>query len=310
MTDWTCHVLNTYLRYFDLTQAGTVLDAVEQHLTKHSATAAVALTVSDLYLVVGDFTGTTTDADSDRLLRSTQHKRKENRRRSSTKTTSLLDLESLGFHSICPSNATSSAHESTADTAADDLSQKTASKSKHQMITASSCNILCHDRMPSTSNRSAFREALYRNKSPFGLKDDLALDDSSAKEAAATRLCGYFGVVRQGLCHMAIPRGFTWGGAASEHCPVWVEMYKQDNRTRPLDPPLNGSVATIDNLNMSSLSAASLDARAKRQLFQQRRNSLKSNGSFTRLMNGSLVPMVATNGDVNVSSDSVFVNGI
>ncbi|PSN31026.1 Endonuclease/exonuclease/phosphatase family domain-containing protein 1 [Blattella germanica] len=35
------------------------------------------------------------------------------------------------------------------------------------------------------------------------------------------------GVVRQGLNHLAIPRGWMWGGAASEHCPVWCEVYTE-----------------------------------------------------------------------------------
>lgn len=33
------------------------------------------------------------------------------------------------------------------------------------------------------------------------------------------------GVVRQGLTHLAIPYSWSWGGPASEHCPVWCELY-------------------------------------------------------------------------------------
>lgn len=314
MTDWTCHILNTYLRYFDLANTESVIKFVESHLKKHSTTALNPLTISDLFLVAGDFTGTTTDADSDRLLRNTHvapNKRKEERRRSSAaKAQTHLDLEALGFHSVCPPNATSSAHETTEEVPADPKNPKTSTSKERQVL--SSCNILCHDRMPATSTRSAFRKALYSNKSPFNLGHNLALDDSSAKEAAETKLCGYWGVVKQGLCHMAIPRGYTWGGAASEHCPVWVEMYKQHDRSTA--DQLNGSVATIDDLNLSSVSALSLDAQAKRQLFHQRRNSLKSNGSYTRMMNGMHLsaPATVANGvvDLNASSDSVFTHGI
>lgn len=312
MTDWTCHVLNTYLRYVDLAHTESVIKHVESHLKKHSATAAHPLTLSDIFLVAGDFTGTTTDADSDHLLRNTNvapSKRKEEHRRrsSATKVQAHLDVESLGFHTVCPPNTTSSAHDEppTVETAVDTHHSKT--------TVSSSCNILCHDRMPATSTRSAFREALYSSKTPFNLRHDLDLDDSSAKEAAESKLCGYWGVVRQGLCHMAIPRGYTWGGAASEHCPVWVEMYKQHDRSTA--EQLNAS-----ELNLSSVSIGSMDAQAKRQLFQQRqrRNSLKSNGSYTRMMNGihlSAPPTTTTtNGgphvDVNASSDSVFLNGI
>nr|CAD7432955.1 unnamed protein product [Timema monikensis] len=38
---------------------------------------------------------------------------------------------------------------------------------------------------------------------------------------------GMCGVVRQGLTHLAIPRGWVWGGPASEHCPVWCEVYTE-----------------------------------------------------------------------------------
>lgn len=318
MTDWTCHVLNTYLRYFDLAQTESVIKYVEMHLKKHSATASHPLSLSDIYLVAGDFTGTTTDADSDQLLQNTHvapNKRKEERRRSSATTNSqtYLDLETLGFHSVCPPYATLSSENTATDTTSDEATTKTNTSTIRARQLASSCNILCHDRMPATSNRSAFREALYSNKSPFNLRHDLDLDDSSAKDAAETKLCGYWGVVKQGLCHMAIPRGYTWGGAASEHCPVWVEMYKQHDRSI-IQHRLNESMTTIDDLNMSSVS---MDAHTKRQLFQQRRNSLKSNGSYTRMMNGMHVSAPTTaskNGgagvDLNVSSDSVFLNGI
>ena len=32
-------------------------------------------------------------------------------------------------------------------------------------------------------------------------------------------------MVVKGLSHLAIPRGWKWGGPASEHCPVWCEVY-------------------------------------------------------------------------------------
>lgn len=40
-------------------------------------------------------------------------------------------------------------------------------------------------------------------------------------------ILGMSGMVRQGLNHLAIPRGWMWGGAASEHCPVWCEVYTE-----------------------------------------------------------------------------------
>ncbi|CAG0918500.1 unnamed protein product [Notodromas monacha] len=36
---------------------------------------------------------------------------------------------------------------------------------------------------------------------------------------------GHWSIVRQGLDHLAIPRGWGWGGIVSSHCPVWAELY-------------------------------------------------------------------------------------
>ncbi|KAJ2944504.1 hypothetical protein O0L34_g3849 [Tuta absoluta] len=47
-----------------------------------------------------------------------------------------------------------------------------------------------------------------------------ALEDSSFN--------GYAGVVKSGLSHLAIPRGWSWGGPASPYCPVWAEMKVPD----------------------------------------------------------------------------------
>ncbi|XP_072936370.1 endonuclease/exonuclease/phosphatase family domain-containing protein 1-like [Epargyreus clarus] len=35
---------------------------------------------------------------------------------------------------------------------------------------------------------------------------------------------GYSGVVKSGLSHLAIPRGWSWGGPASPYCPIWAEL--------------------------------------------------------------------------------------
>ncbi|XP_012254094.2 endonuclease/exonuclease/phosphatase family domain-containing protein 1-like [Athalia rosae] len=38
---------------------------------------------------------------------------------------------------------------------------------------------------------------------------------------------GYSGIIRRGLTHLGIPRGWKWGGAVSSHCPVWCQIYSQ-----------------------------------------------------------------------------------
>ena len=43
------------------------------------------------------------------------------------------------------------------------------------------------------------------------------------------------GVIRQGLTHLAIPRNWSWGGPASEHCPVWCEIYLEN---KPFSPSM------------------------------------------------------------------------
>jgi len=60
-----------------------------------------------------------------------------------------------------------------------------------------------------------------------------------------SKIPGQWGVVRQGLSHLAIPNGWTWGGMVSGHCPVWAEFYVQLNNNDELSPPplaVNGSI--------------------------------------------------------------------
>lgn len=54
-------------------------------------------------------------------------------------------------------------------------------------------------------------------------------DNIFLTSSANNQYTGISGIVRQGLTHMAIPRGWTWGGPASEHCPIWFEIYTQKN---------------------------------------------------------------------------------
>lgn len=42
------------------------------------------------------------------------------------------------------------------------------------------------------------------------------------------RLTGNWGLVKEGLTHLAIPNGWSWGGATSAHCPLWIEIYIND----------------------------------------------------------------------------------
>ncbi|XP_022113734.1 endonuclease/exonuclease/phosphatase family domain-containing protein 1-like [Pieris rapae] len=39
---------------------------------------------------------------------------------------------------------------------------------------------------------------------------------------------GHSGTIKSGLCHLAIPRGWSWGGPASPYCPIWTEIKVPD----------------------------------------------------------------------------------
>ncbi|CAH0726302.1 unnamed protein product, partial [Brenthis ino] len=39
---------------------------------------------------------------------------------------------------------------------------------------------------------------------------------------------GHSGAIKSGLCHLAIPRGWSWGGPASPFCPIWTELNVPD----------------------------------------------------------------------------------
>lgn len=120
--------------------------------------------------------------------------------------------------------------------------------------------------MPST--RSAFREALYKAKSPLSIYNQEVPFDGD-------KLCGYCGVIREGLCHMAIPRGWMWGGPASEHYPIWVDVYTASDRsairqtTASADMNLSNSTI-VDNAENH---VRATDGMRRRTL---RRNSLTS----------------------------------
>ena len=38
-------------------------------------------------------------------------------------------------------------------------------------------------------------------------------------------------MVKEGLTSPWIPDGWSWGGAVSDHCPVWVELYADGGQT-------------------------------------------------------------------------------
>lgn len=87
---------------------------------------------------------------------------------------------------------------------------------------------------------------------------------------------------------MAIPRGWIWGGPVSEHCPIWVEVYKRKSR--------------LTSTHHQSLDNDTEDEHSSNHQNNQivRRNSFNSNMSYKRLNGHGNVS------GLNESSDSVF----
>ena len=54
-------------------------------------------------------------------------------------------------------------------------------------------------------------------------------------------------MVRQGLTHMVIPSGWSWGGPVSEYCPLWIELYAVSN-PRIKNCLVNGDLKDISDL--------------------------------------------------------------
>lgn len=240
----------------------------------NNQTTKNGLRVSDIYFVVGDFSEIDPVAEQQRQ-QTRKPLQKNGIKKSKPKPAENVNFENLGFYSLFET-------QSTGFCGSDDDESKVAMNARRVV---SSCNILCRDRMPSI--RSAFRDALYKTKSPLSIfqQHDLSQVPSITN---GDRLCGYWGYIRQGLCHMAIPRGWTWGGPASEHCPIWVEIYKRKIRSTPM--------------KSHSLDLANGDATSTCRSLG--RESLNSSVSY-QLLNGY---STASNGNLNASSDSVFLS--
>lgn len=207
-------------------------------------------TITDVFLVAGDFTGTKYPTKNISKPPKFQIDDSFN-----DKSTVDIDLQNFGFHSIIEPGSTSFSNNSSV---------------------LSSCNILCREKLP--PKKSEMREAFYKTKSAQSVVREMIKVPSKNE-----KLTGYCDIVRQGLCHMAIPRGWNWGGPASEYCPVWVEVYRKYNR----DIVNNGIRPTLiesrQNINYKNQSPDSV-----------RNKSYELNGHLE------------TNG-FNTSSDSVFL---
>lgn len=280
--------------------------------------------ISDIFLVVGDFSGLNYELlmDTEKFIytknntSSLKAKSKSKQKSvSSTGTTTssiastiTINLENLGFNQVFESNVTSFSKE----------------QPLNRSDIVSNCNILCREKMPTL--RSAFREALYKTNSPLTIFNNHSGNSKNEKDRISIKadiLCGYYGIVRKGLCHMAIPRGWTWGGPASEHCPIWIEIYNCKERQSSNNFTSNTNNITKSNTNITTAPTVTM-TRHNASLSRlnslgddyhktltihnnnkrlSRNNSLGSNGLINK-MNGYSIK----NCDLDISSDSVFVH--
>ncbi|XP_026757044.2 endonuclease/exonuclease/phosphatase family domain-containing protein 1-like [Galleria mellonella] len=70
------------------------------------------------------------------------------------------------------------------------------------------------------------------------LNEDVKTSVNSKNTSQSSILCpgpidkssfnGYSGAIKSGLCHLAIPRDWSWGGPASPFCPIWAELNVPD----------------------------------------------------------------------------------
>lgn len=79
-------------------------------------------------------------------------------------------------------------------------------------------------------------------KNPQGSK---SLDNIWISKSLKKVFTGHWAVVREGLTNPWIPDNWSWGGVASEHCPVLAEFYTEKDWSKK-DAPRNGSGVALE----------------------------------------------------------------
>ncbi|PNJ46890.1 EEPD1 isoform 4 [Pongo abelii] len=79
-------------------------------------------------------------------------------------------------------------------------------------------------------------------KNPQGSK---SLDNIWISKSLKKVFTGHWAVVREGLTNPWIPDNWSWGGVASEHCPVLAELYTEKDWSKK-DAPRNGSGVALE----------------------------------------------------------------
>ncbi|KAI4871780.1 hypothetical protein NFI96_014709 [Prochilodus magdalenae] len=84
--------------------------------------------------------------------------------------------------------------------------------------------------------------SIYTNISTRSPQGTSALDNIWASRTMKKMYSGHCSVVREGLTNPWIPDNWSWGGVASEHCPVMAEFYLDVVAKEPLQ---NGSSVAV-----------------------------------------------------------------
>lgn len=249
-------MLNLYLRYFNLNRTREIVERLRVSLQD------APIDFENVYLVLGDFTGllegaseieaSTTIATKGRHAEavngfartkwSIDGEEQENGTSSAPTTTPVEDiLNDFQYSQLFEANATSFVDRLAHGQEIDDGLNVSHAPPKN--LKKSSCNILCRDALPPVTD--PFREAIYRTKSPLELRRESQEQQQKQQQRnwRTEKLTGHASVIREGLCHMAIPRDWTWGGPASDHCPVWVECYKRVDKECVVNGGSTGRVA-------------------------------------------------------------------
>lgn len=185
--NWTIRILNIYLRYCNMLQLDKLIETILDDLNLRTKDSQ-NLQINDIFAVIGDFSSISYAEEKLKELTKFNIFEEDD--------CEIVDgnwyeqaLKDYGFYNMI-SPQSSNAHP--------------IANSKR----TSSCNILCREPLPILNGSGYFSQG-----------GQLPMNNDK-------RLTGRCGVIRDGITHMAIPNKWTWGGYASQHCPVWVEVRK------------------------------------------------------------------------------------
>lgn len=227
MNNWKCSIMNIYLKYYNLND----IDQLVSKLKK-------SVNLNDIYLVVGDFSGLTTNISE--YLNSSN----------------INLLNNIGYYNLFPINSTLLSHDDGDESRNDiDNDKNIILNELNNNNILSSCNIMCRE------NWNKFNTN--KNNNDNNISNELHYVPNNSNNScnitniSDKRLTNMNGIIKNGLHHMAIPRNWNWGGPISDYLPIWIEIYRDIpsvSRTVPTSKSTVTSSATTPTLNSKRLS--------------------------------------------------------